>query len=67
VAEKKSQEKNKTCCDTCMLSTKRTNVFLLELAGQVTLDEGGLANTAITNKNKFELRNFCLKSMADKH
>ena len=25
--------------------------------------EGGLANTAITNKDKFELRNFCLESL----
>jgi hypothetical protein len=34
-----------------------TDVFLLELSGQVSLHEGSLADTSITDQNKLELRN----------
>jgi hypothetical protein len=36
----------------------RTNIFLLELSGQVALDEGGLADTAVTDEDELELGDF---------
>lgn len=33
-----------------------TNVFLLEFTSQVALDEGGLADATVTDKDKLELR-----------
>ena len=34
----------------------RTDVFLLEFAGEVALDKGRLAGTAIANKHKLEAK-----------
>jgi hypothetical protein len=35
---------------------KRTDVFALELAGEMALDEGGLTGAAIANEHKLEAR-----------
>lgn len=40
------------------LDTESGNVLLLELSGQVTLDEGGLSGTTVTDKDELELRDF---------
>lgn len=40
------------------LNTECGNVLLLELSGQVTLDEGGLAGTTVTDEDELELGNF---------
>lgn len=33
-----------------------TDVFLLELSSQMSLDEGGFSDTTISDKDKLELR-----------
>ena len=38
------------------LDTESCDVFLLELASQVTLDEGSLADTAISDEDQLEFR-----------
>jgi hypothetical protein len=38
-----------------------TDIALLELSGDVTLHKGGLADAAIANQDKLELRNTRLK------
>ena len=42
------------------LDTKGGDVALLELTSQVTLDEGSLADTTITDEDEFELRDLLL-------
>ena len=42
------------------LNTKGGDVALLELTSQVTLDEGSLADTTITDEDEFELRDLLL-------
>ncbi len=40
-------------------SANSCHVLLLELTANVTLHEGRLADTAIANQNKLEVRNLC--------
>ena len=45
------------------LDTESGNVFLLELASQVTLDEGSLADAAISDEDQLEFRDLFLLSL----
>jgi hypothetical protein len=40
---------------------KRRNVLFLELSGQMSLHECGLAHATISNQNQFKLWNFLLR------
>ena len=42
------------------LDTESGNVFLFELASQVTLDKSGLADTAISDEDQLEFGNLFL-------
>ena len=44
------------------LDTDRRDVLLLELASHVTLDEGGLADTTVTDEEALELGDFSLRA-----
>lgn len=46
------------------LDTDGRYVLLLELARDVTLDEGGLADTTVTDKQALKLGNLLLNSLA---
>jgi len=45
------------------LYTKGSDVFLLKLAGQMALNEGGLSGTTITDKNKLESRDLAGRNL----
>jgi hypothetical protein len=47
--------------NTTAKATTRTNVLLLEFTGEMTLHEGGLSDTAVTDKNQLEFRSVSLQ------